>query len=82
MHTVGPGIWRETLKKKEKWKLHTVGTGIWWENWQMRKMRNSHGRTCNLVRNSEKPVKWETHTVGSALWWETVKNMKYEKYTK
>ena len=31
MYTVGPGIWRETLKKVENEK-HTVGAGIWREN--------------------------------------------------
>ena len=30
-HRIGPGIWRETLKKVENEK-HTVGAGIWREN--------------------------------------------------
>ena len=48
---------------------------------QIRKMTNSHGRTWNMARNTEKRAKWETHSVGSGIWLETVKNVKYKKYT-
>ena len=44
-------------------------------------MRNSHGRNCNIARNTEKRVKFEKHIVGPEIWREPVKNMKNEKYT-
>ena len=44
-------------------------------------MRNSHGRNCNMARNTEKREKFEIHIVGPEIWRETVKNMKNEKYT-
>ena len=47
----------------------------------MRKMKNSHGRTWNMARNTEKCGKLETHTVGPGKGRETVKNMKNEKCT-
>ena len=46
----------------------------------MRKMRNSHGRTWNMVRNTEKLAKWKTHTIGSGILQEIVENVKNEKY--
>ena len=42
--------------------MHTVGPGIRPEKRQMRKMRNSHGRTFNMARNTEK-VQNEKHTL-------------------
>ena len=42
-------------------------------------MRNSHGRTWNMVRKTENRAKWETNTVGHGMWGETAKNLKYEK---
>ena len=47
----------------------------------MRKMRNSHGRTWNKVRNTENFGKFDTHIVERGKWRETVKNVKNEKYT-
>ena len=44
-------------------------------------MRNSHGRNCNMARNTEKRVKFEKHIVGPEIWREPVKNVKNEKYT-
>ena len=31
-------------------------------------MRNTHYKTWNISRNTEKPAKWETHNVGPGLW--------------
>jgi hypothetical protein len=41
----------------------------------MRKMRNSHGRTWNMARNTEKCKKCETLTIELGIWRETLKNM-------
>ena len=60
------------LTNEEMGKIMVV-PGIWRENWQMRKMRNSHGRTWNMARNTEKHVKGETHIVRPEIWWERVK---------
>ena len=43
------------------------------------KMRNSHGSTWNMARNTENEQKWVTHTVGRRIWQETVNNIKNEK---
>jgi hypothetical protein len=43
------------------------------------KIGNSHGRTGNMVKNTENRAKWETHTGGPGKWGETVKNLKYDK---
>ena len=45
-----------------------VGTGIWRENSKTQKMRHTHCRTWNMVRNSEKREKCEIYTVGPGLW--------------
>ena len=37
-------------------------------NWKTLKMRNSHGRTWNMGRYTEKHVKFETPSVGHGLW--------------
>jgi hypothetical protein len=47
----------------------------------MWKMRNTHGTSWNMARNTEKCLKRETNTVGPGIWWETVKELKNEKYT-
>ena len=44
-------------------------------------MRNTHGTSWNMARNTEKCLKRETNTVGPGIWWETVKELKNEKYT-
>ena len=48
----------EITKKREKWEMHTEGPGIWWENWKSRKMRNTHFRTWNMERKTEKGGKF------------------------
>ena len=44
----------EITKKREKWEMHTEGRLIWHENWISRKMRNTHFRTWNMARKTEK----------------------------
>jgi hypothetical protein len=44
----------EITAKGEKWEMHTVEPGIWQENWKSRKMRNTHFRTWNKARKTEK----------------------------
>ena len=61
-HTVEAGIWWENWQKREI-ETYTVGPGIWKEIWQKRKMRNSHGRTWNMTRNTEKREKNEKCTL-------------------
>ena len=39
--------------KRGKCDINTVGPGVWRENSDMRKMRNIHGLTWNMARNSE-----------------------------
>ena len=38
--------------------MHTLGTGIWQENVKLWKMRNTHFRTCNMARKTEKGGKF------------------------
>ena len=38
--------------------MHTVGPGIWRENWKSQKMRNTHFRTWNMARKTEKGGKF------------------------
>ena len=53
MHTVGPGVWRET-KCLGKWETHTVGSEIWWEI-----LNNVKNKKCSLkdLEYGEKPEK-------------------------
>ena len=44
----------EITEKREKWEMHTVGRGIWQKNWKSRKMINTHFRTWNKARKTEK----------------------------
>jgi len=44
-------------------------------------MRNTQGRTSNMVRNAQKRGKREMHTVGPGIWRETLKIMENEKCT-
>ena len=37
--------------------MNNVGPGLWQENWPTKKMRNSHGKTWNMVRNTQKGEK-------------------------
>jgi hypothetical protein len=46
----------------------------------MRKMRNSHGRTWNIARNTEKCAKREKHCRAWNMK-KIMKNVKNEKYT-
>ena len=48
----------EITKKREKWEMPTEGPGIWRENWKSRKMRNTHFRTWNMSRKTEKGGKF------------------------
>jgi hypothetical protein len=48
----------EFTEKHEKWEMHTVGPGIWRENWKSRKMRNTHFRTWNMARKTERVGKF------------------------
>ena len=59
--------------------MHTVEPGIWRENRKSWKMRNTHGRTWNFARNSQKPGKLQMHTLGCEIWLETMKNMENKK---
>ena len=54
MHTVGPGILRETLKSVKKKEMYIVGPGFWLENRKTSKIRYIHCRTWNMARNTEK----------------------------
>jgi hypothetical protein len=44
-------------------------------------MRNSNGRKCNMVRNTEKRAKREKQTVVPGIWRETLKHVENEKQT-
>jgi hypothetical protein len=46
------------IEKHEKLEMPTVGPGIWRENWKLRKMRNTHFRTWNMSRKTEKGGKF------------------------
>ena len=64
MHTVGPGIWRETLKNLEN-ETHTLYILEYAEKkGKMQKMTNAHCRTWNMARElKKKNVKNEKHTL-------------------
>ena len=71
----------EITEKREKWEMHTVGPGIWRENWKSRKRRNTHFRTWNMARKTEKGgiirnVHCRTWNMARKL-----KMMENEKYT-
>ena len=42
----------------------------------MKKMRQKHCLTWNMVRNTENGRKWEMHTVGTGIWQENWKTCK------
>ena len=44
--------------------MHTERPGIWRENGKSRKMRNTHFRTRNMARKTEKGENLEMYTVG------------------
>ena len=48
----------EITEKREKWEIHSIGPRTWWENWKSRKMRNTHFRTWNEARKTEKGGKF------------------------
>ena len=48
----------EITEKREKWEMHTVETEIWREKWKSQKMRNTHFRTWNMARKTEKGGKF------------------------
>ena len=44
--------------------MHTVGYGVWQENLQMRKMRNSSGKTLHMAKKKKmKSMQNEKHTL-------------------
>ena len=53
-----------------------VGHGILQEKWKSWKMRKTHCRTWNVVRNSEIVEKLEIHTFRTGLWQEYWKSWK------
>jgi len=57
MQTVGPVIWRDTVKnvKNEKYTQLDLEYGESWKTW---KMRHKHFKTLNMVKNIEKREKW------------------------
>jgi hypothetical protein len=66
----------EITKKREKWQMHTEGPGIWRENWKLRKVGNTHFRTWNMARNTEKGGKLKMSTVGRGIWhWSNTADM-------
>ena len=70
----------EITEKHEKWEMHTVGPGIWRENWKSLKMRNTHFRTWNMERKTEKGGKFRNIHCRT---WNMVRKMKImenEKY--
>ena len=60
-------------EKREKWEMHSVGPGIWQENWKSRKMRNTHFRTWNMARKTEKGGKFRNVHCRT---WNMVRNLK------
>ena len=70
----------EIPEKREKWDMHTVGPGIWRENWKLRKMINTHFRTLNMARKTEKGGNLEMSTVGHGIWQENWKSLENEKH--
>ena len=71
----------EITEKREKWEMDTVGPGIWRENWKSRNMRNTHFRTWNLARKTEKGGKFEISTVGHGYGKKTENHGKWEIHT-
>ena len=69
----------EITEKCEKWEMHTVGPGIWRENWKSRKMRNTHFRTWNTARKTEKGRKFTNVHVRHGIWQENWKSWKMRK---
>ena len=67
-NTVSLGIWRETLRKVENVKCILQNLEYGEKTEKMWKMRNTHCRTQNMSRNSEKREKREMHTVRPGLW--------------
>ena len=59
MQSVGPEIWRETLKNVENEKCTLQDMEYVKKSW---KVRNAHCRTWIMVSNTEKHEKWKKHT--------------------
>ena len=60
--------------------MYTIGPGIWRENLPKSKIRDSHGRTWNMARNTEKHEKSKLYTVGPGIWRKRLKNVQNEKH--
>jgi hypothetical protein len=60
--------------------MHTVGPGIRGENWKSRKMRNTHFKTWNMGRKTEKGGKFRN--VHSRTWYiaRKLKTLEKEKH--
>jgi hypothetical protein len=71
----------EITEKRGIWEMHTVGPGIWPENWNSRIMRNTHFRTWNMARKTEKGGKFR---IVHSRTWNMARKLKItenEKYT-
>ena len=79
MHTGGPGIWRETLKKveNEKFTLQDLEYGD--KPGDLNKYEKHTGRTWNMARNIEM-WKMEKHTFGPLNMAIKLKNMEKETH--
>ena len=60
--------------------MHSVGPGVWRENGKSWEMRNTHGRTWNMTRNTKKCEKLEMHTSRNWRMVRTLKIMENEKH--
>ena len=69
----------EITKKREKWEMPTEGPGIWRENLKSRKMRNTHFRTWNMARKTEKGGKFRNVHCRS---WNMARKLKIEENEK
>ena len=56
-HNIVPGIWQETVKNMKNEKLTRQDMKYGEKHRKPCKMRNTHGKTWNMKRNSEKPEK-------------------------
>ena len=79
MYSVGPGIWRETLKnmKNDKWTLYDLAYGEKIENLKMRNHIAGPGIWRETLKNEEN----EKHTRQALECVRKLKNVKNEKWT-
>ena len=79
-HTVGPGLWRETLKKGGKWEMHTVGPGIWREIDNFGKWE-THTLGCEICRETLKNMKKDKFILKTWSMARILKFIENEKHT-